>query len=85
MKLSRSARYYRKSKKSREKKKEYDTAYHATPERKKYRAALNKVRRQRKLKGDKRDLSHTKSNGLVLEDKSANRARNGSNNKSTKK
>jgi hypothetical protein len=83
--VSRSARYYRASKESREKKAEYDTAYHATDKRKKYRTALNRVRRRKNLKGDERDLSHTKSGGLVLEDRSKNRARQGSNNLSTKK
>jgi hypothetical protein len=85
MSLSRSAKYYRKNKRAREAKAEYDTKYHATPERKKYRSALNKARKARKLKGDDRDLSHTKNGGLVLESKKTNRGRQGSNGGSTKK
>ena len=83
--LSKSALHYRRNKKSREKKKAYDTAYHSTTERKKYRAKLNKERRRRKLKGNPNDLSHTKKGGLVLESKKKNRGRNGSGNKSSLK
>jgi len=85
MALSRTARFYRKNKESRDKKKTYDTEYHATSERKKYRARLNRIRRKRGLKGDNRDLSHTKDGRLVLESRKRNRARQGSNNKSTLK
>ena len=83
--LSKSARYYRNNPEARAKKKEYDTKYHSTTKRKKYRAALNKARKKRRLKGDPRDLSHTKDGRLVLENRSANRARQGANRKSTKK
>lgn len=83
--LSKSARYYRNNPEARSKKKEYDTKYHSTTERKKYRAALNKARKKRRLKGDPRDLSHTKDGRLVLESRSVNRARQGANRKSTKK
>lgn len=85
MKLGRTARFYATHPKSRDKKKKYDTKYHSTPARKKYRAELNKARRKRKLKGDERDLSHTSSGSLVLENKSINRSRQGANNKSTLK
>ena len=85
MALGKTALYYRRNKKAREKKKAYDTKYHATPERKKYRAALNRERRKRGIygKGGK-DISHTKT-GVTLEDKSKNRARNGAGGKSTLK
>lgn len=83
--LSKSALYFRRNKAARDKKKEYDTKYHATEKRKKYRASLNRARRKRGLKGDPRDLSHTKSGKLVLESRKRNRARNGSNNKSSLK
>ena len=76
--LGETAKFYKRNKRSRDKKKAYDKAYHATDERKKYRARLNRERRRRKLKGDDRDLSHTKSGKLVLENKSTNRARNNS-------
>ena len=83
--LSKSAIFYRNNKESRDKKKAYDTEYHSTDKRKKYRAKLNRERRRRHLKGDGRDLSHTTSGKLVLENKSSNRARQGSDNKSTLK
>jgi hypothetical protein len=85
MALSKSALHYRRNKKSRDKKKAYDTEYHATPERKKYRASLNKARRARGLKGNGKDLSHTKDGKLVLESRKRNRGRQGSGNKSTLK
>lgn len=85
MKLSKTALYYRKNKRAREKKKAYDTKYHSSPSRRKYRAALNRERRKRGIygKGGK-DVSHTKK-GTVLESRHKNRARNGSNGKSTLK
>jgi hypothetical protein len=69
------------------KKKEYDTEYSATPERKKYRAELNAENKKRGTygNGDGQDMSHTKSGKLVKEIQAKNRARNGQNKKSTKK
>ena len=57
-------------------KKKYDTNYHATPERKKYRVDLKRERRQRGVygKGGK-DMSHSKDGKLTPEDPSSNRAR----------
>jgi hypothetical protein len=54
------AKYYAKNPKARAKKKEYDTAYHSTQERKKYRAFLNKMRRKagRYGNGDGMDYDH---------------------------
>jgi hypothetical protein len=68
-------------------KREYDKKYHATEERKKYRARLNKANRSAGTygNGDGIDMSHTKSGSLVREHMSANRARNGKNGKSKKK
>lgn len=85
MSLGRTALYYKKNKKARDKKYAYDKKYNASDKQKKYRVALNRARRKRKLKGDPRDLSHTKGGNLVLENASKNRARNGANGKSTKK
>ena len=65
------------------KKKEYDTEYSATPERKRYRADNKK--RGTYGNGDGMDMSHTKRGSLVKEIQSKNRARNGQNKKSTKK
>lgn len=67
----------------------YDKQYQSSPERKKYRAELNKEARERGIYGKRhasgKDLSHTKSGKLVLEKRSANRARNGKAGKSSKK
>lgn len=65
----------------------YDSEYQSTPERKRYRAALNKANRQAGTYGNKdgADMSHTKSGSLVRESMKRNRARNGQNGKSTKK
>ena len=57
-------------------KRKYDTKYHSTPDRVKYRQELNQERRKRGIygKGGK-DMSHTKDGKLVAEDASKNRAR----------
>ena len=75
---SKSAEYYRKNPKARAKKKAYDTKYHSTPERKKYRADLARERRRRGIMGKGgKDVSHTQGGGYKLESRSKNRARNG--------
>ena len=84
-KLSKSARYYRRNKKARDKKKAYDTKYHSTPERRRYRSKLSVLRRKRKLVGNPKDLSHKKDGSIVLENRSVNRGRQGADGKSTKK
>lgn len=72
-----SALNYRKNPGSAAKKAAYDTAFHATPERKKYRSELGKARRARGIMGKGGpDMSHTKSGKLVPESASKNRARN---------
>ena len=52
--------------------------YQSSPERKKYRALLNKANRKAGTyaNGDGLDMSHTKSGKLVKEAQSKNRARN---------
>ena len=84
---SKSARRYQNDPKARAKKKAYDKAYHSTPERKKYRAELNRENRKRGTygNGDKKDVSHKKNGKTTLESQKRNRARNGSGGKSTKK
>jgi hypothetical protein len=42
---SKSAKYYAENPEARDKKKQYDTEYHSTSERKKYRAFLNRKNR----------------------------------------
>ena len=56
---------------------EYDKEYESTPERVKYRVALNRERRKRGMYGDHshRDISHTQGNKLTVEDEHSNRAR----------
>jgi hypothetical protein len=84
---SKSAVYFQKNPEARKKKNAYNTAYHSTPERKKYRVRLNKANRKAGTygNGDGKDMSHTKSGKLVKESQSANRARNGKDGSSSKK
>lgn len=72
---SRSARYYASNPEARAKKNAYNTRYHATPERRAYRAKLNAANRKSpNAKGQ--DKSHTKTGRIVNESRSTNRARN---------
>lgn len=84
---SKSAKYFRDNPKAKAKKDAYNKAYHATPERKAYRAGLNKANRDSGTygNGDGKDKSHTKSGKTVSEIQSKNRARNGKGGKSSKK
>lgn len=65
----------------------YDKEYQSTPERKKYRAALNRANHKAKTYGNKdgKDMSHKKNGTMTKECQCKNRARNGHNGKSTKK
>jgi hypothetical protein len=74
---SESAKFFQNNPESRAKKNAYNTEFHATPSRRKYRAALNKANKKTGKVGDGKDLSHTKSGKLVLESQSKNRKRNG--------
>jgi hypothetical protein len=84
---SASAKYFQNNSEARKKKNEYNTEYHSSDERKKYRAGLNKANKDAGTYGnlDHKDRSHTKSGKLVSEKQSSNRARNGKNGKSPKK
>lgn len=82
---SRSAKYFASNPEARAKKNAYNTEYHKTEERKKYRAELNRENRKTNGYGDNKDKSHTKSGRLVDEDRSKNRARNGKGGKPRKK
>jgi hypothetical protein len=57
---SKSAKYYAENPEARDKKKEYDTEYHSTTERKKYRAFLNRKNRNAGTygNGDGKDYDH---------------------------
>lgn len=87
MPLSKSAIYFQNNPEARKKKDDYNTKYHSTTERKKYRVKLNKANRNAGTygNGDGKDMSHTKSGKLVKESASTNRARNGKDGKSSKK
>lgn len=76
---SESAKYFASHPEARAKKNAYNKAYHASDERKAYRASLNKANRNAGTygNGDGKDASHTKSGKLVKEAASKNRARNG--------
>ena len=80
---SKSAKYFAANPEARAKKNAYNTKYHSSTKRRKYRAKLNKITRKKSIPG--KDVSHTKSGKLVRERRSTNRARNGKNGKSTKK
>jgi hypothetical protein len=84
---SKSAKYFQSNPEAREKKNEYNKRYHASDERKKYRAELNKANKEAKTYGNKdgKDMSHTKSGKMIREAASKNRARQGKDGKSTKK
>jgi hypothetical protein len=87
MALSKSAIYFQNNPEARKKKNDYNTKYHSTSERKKYRVKLNKANRNAGTygNGDGKDMSHTKSGKLMKESASANRARNGKDGSSSKK
>ena len=57
---SKSAKYYADNPEARDKKKQYDTEYHSTTERKKYRAFLNRKNRNAGTygNGDGKDYDH---------------------------
>ena len=77
---------YRKNPKSAAKKAAYDTAYHSTPTRKKYRAKLAQERRDRGIMGKGgKDVSHRSDGTTTTESSSKNRARQGSGRKRKKK
>jgi hypothetical protein len=95
---SRSSKNYKKSPKSAAKKRAYDRDYRkrekgskAPDSAKKRRLNREGARRwaERKRRGiagkGGSDMSHTKNNNLVAENKTKNRGRNGKNGKSTKK
>lgn len=76
---SKSAKRLQGSAKARAKKKAYDTEYHKSEKRKKYRAKLNKINRKKKTYGNKdgKDESHDSKGKTRKEKQSKNRARNG--------
>ena len=69
------AKFYRRNKKSREKHRRDNTAINSTPAKKAYRRDLMKIRRERKP-GPQTDMSH-KGGKIVPENRKRNRARGG--------
>ena len=78
MAKSKSAKYYASNPEARAKKAKYDTKYHSSDKRNKYRAELNQKNRDAGTygNGDKKDVSHKKDGTTVMEAQSKNRARN---------
>lgn len=86
--LRASARYYRENPEARRKKALADKKINLRAEQRKKRAELKRARKRAKDRGanlEGKDMSHTKDGRIVVEDESANRARQGANGKSTKK
>jgi len=79
---SRSSKYFATHPEARKKKNVYNTKYHETENRKRYRAELNSYNDKHNGNGD---ASHTKNGNIVRESPRTNRARNGKNGKSSKK
>ena len=71
----RTARFYRKNKKSREKHRRDNTKINDTDSKREYRRDLMKIRRKRKP-GSQTDMSH-KNGKIVPENRKRNRARGG--------
>ena len=71
----RTARFYRRNKKSREKHRRDQRAINSTPAKKQYRRDLMKIRRRRKP-DPQTDMSH-KDGRIVAESRKTNRARGG--------
>jgi hypothetical protein len=71
---SKSAKYFQNNKAARDAKKKYDTIYHATPARRKYRADLGKLNSKMGKKGDGLDVAHSSKTKAKLQSASKNRA-----------
>ena len=73
---SKSAKYYQSNPDARKKKKEYDTEYHSTDDRREYRSELNKVNREKGTygNGDGKDAAHTSKTKTRMQSQSKNRA-----------
>ena len=73
---SATAKYYQNNPEAREKKKEYDTEYHSTPARRKYRSVLQAINRKNGTHGnlDGKDVAHTSKTKTISQSQSKNRA-----------
>jgi hypothetical protein len=73
---SKSARRLQRCKKCREKKKKYDTKYHKSRKRRKYRALLQRINRKKGTHGnlDGKDVAHQSRTRTKMQRQSKNRA-----------
>lgn len=73
---SATAKYYQNNPEAREKKKDYDSEYHSTPARRKYRAVLQAINRKNGTHGnlDGKDVAHTSKTKTISQSQSKNRA-----------
>jgi hypothetical protein len=73
---SRSARFYQENPEARQKKMEYDKDYQDSDSRKKYRAELNKINREKGTygNGDGKDVAHKTKTKTRMQSQSKNRA-----------
>ena len=73
---SKSAKYYQENPEARKKKKEYDSEYHSTDDRREYRSGLNKANREKGTygNGDGKDVAHTSKTRTRMQSQSKNRA-----------
>jgi hypothetical protein len=72
----RTARFYRKNKKSREKHVRDETERNRSPEKRRYRNELLQIRKDKKP-GSQQDVSHKPGGGTKIESRKSNRARGG--------
>ena len=84
---SRTSNYYKQNPEARKRRLKQQAEYNKTAEGMKIRTDANKLNRRLGTygNGDGKDMSHTKSNTLVKEKQSSNRARNGKGNNKRKK
>lgn len=73
---SKSARYYQENPDAKKKKDAYNTEYHSTPSRKKYRATLQALNRENGTHGnlDGKDVAHVSKTKTKSQSQSKNRA-----------
>lgn len=73
---SKSAKYYQENPEAKKKKDAYNTEYHSTTERKKYRAALQALNRENGTHGnkDEMDVAHVSKTKTKSQSQSENRA-----------
>jgi len=86
MKVSKSKKYFDENPEAKEKKNKYNTKYHQTKERKKYRAFLNRVNRKKGTygNGDGLDYDHDEKK-LIPQSKNRSKKKNNATKKKSQK